>query len=206
MLDLGKKYTALVVLFLTIFGTVTVNLNAADETNVFRKTVSFDERFLDVRTFLLRVCKKYNYSLIISKDVRSSNKEIIGSNIEEILGNYLNPMGLSWKLFENCIYVAKKKDLDFFFENLPVMEMGIPEGKKGKTFSGEFEEIDISLLCHILKSISGVDIRASENLKQAIMMRSVDMPWKRILVALIYLNRFRMIRTDFSVLIAPEEL
>jgi hypothetical protein len=206
MLDLGKKRNLLCLFLFLTFGIVTGKCFALPATDEFHKTVSFEERFLDVRTFLLRVCKRYNLSLVISKDVRSSNKEIIGKNIEEILGNYLKPMDLDWKLFENCIYVAKKKDLDFFFENLAVMEMGIPEGKKGKTFSGEFEEIEISLLCHILKSISGLDIRPSENLKQAVMMRAVDMPWKRILVALIYLNRFRMIRTDFSVLIAPEEL
>lgn len=164
------------------------------------------ERFLDVRSFLFRVAGKNGWSLIVSNDVTSPQKEVKGDTIEEVLTNYFKGTPYGYRLFDDCVYVARKNDLEQFLKDLPELEMGLPKGKGRATFSGVFQRIELSFLCGMLRGLSGVEIRPSEELRISLMMRAKNISWQRIILAIVHLNRFRINRTDFSLVISPEGL
>ena len=187
----------------------TLTNKVASETQIddlFKQEIKLEGRRIGVREFLFELAERNNWALIISQDVRSQNKRIRGKNLKEILKNYFDAGNISWRFFDNCLYVARKDTLDYFFKNISIMELGLPKGNNQATFNGEFENIDIGMLCSMLSSISNLDIRCESRLRAGVMMRALNMPWQRVLVSLIYLNRFRMIRGEYSVIIAPEEL
>lgn len=173
--------------------------------SIFDRPIKFTNRFVEVKTFLYSLSEQHNWSLIVSKDVTSHVKEIKGSTIREILDSYLTPMNLSWKFKDECLYVARSNILNNFFKELPVLEMQLPPGKKGSTLSCTFKSIDITLLCQFIRDISNADIRAETGIEANIMMRSISMPWKRIVCAIIYLNRFRAVTSEYSLFICPQE-
>ena len=163
------------------------------------------ERFLDVHSYLFKVATRNGWSLIVSSEVNSPIKEVIGSTVEDALKNYLGATRFSWRFFENCLYVANTSDLDLYFSNLPELELTMPRGHAKTTFSAHFYRIDLDMLCSMLKSISGVEIRPANGLQQSVMMRATAMPWQRVILAVIYLNRFRADLTDYSITIFPAD-
>lgn len=171
----------------------------------FSASSQVGERFLDVHSYLFKVADKNGWSLIVSSEVNSSIKEVIGETVEEALKNYLGDTRFSWRFFENCLYVANKADLDQFFSNLPELEMTLPRGHAKTSFSGHFYRIELDMLCSILRNISRVEIRPANGLQQSVMMRATDMSWQRIILAVIYLNRFHIDLTDYSILIFPAD-
>lgn len=162
------------------------------------------DRFLDVRTFLFRIAGKNGWSLIISNDVRSAEKEVKGATTKEALANYFKGTPYSYRLFDGCLYVAGERELEQFFKDLPELEMSLPKGKASANFSGVFQRIELSFLCGMLRSLSGVEIRPAEDLRISLLMRARNMSWQRIILAIVRLNRFRLNRTDFSLVISPE--
>jgi len=160
-------------------------------------------RFLDIHTFLFKIAARNGWSLIVSSDVNSPVREVVGATVEDALTNYLETTRFRWRLFENCLYVANEADLEQFFQNLPQLEMTMPKGPSPANFNGNFMRIDIEMLCNILRSISGFEIRSSNDLQYSVMMRAKEMTWQRVLLAVVYLNRFRLDRTDFSITIFP---
>lgn len=160
-------------------------------------------RFLDIHTFLFKIAARNGWSLIVSSDVNSPVREVVGATVEDALANYLETTRFRWRLFENCLYVANEADLEQFFQNLPQLEMAMPKGQTPANFNGNFVRIDIEMLCNILRSISGFEIRSSNDLQHSVMMRAKEMTWQRVLLAVVYLNRFRLDRTDFSITIFP---
>lgn len=164
------------------------------------------ERFLDVRSYAFKIAAKNGWSLIISNDVTSPLKEVKGGTVEEALSNYFKQTPFSWKLFENCLYIANERELNKFFSSLPELEMSLPRGKPGVFFSGIFKRVELSLLCQLLRAISGVEIRTVSGFEGNIMMRARNMGWQRVLLGVVFLNRYQLNKTDFSVIISPESL
>jgi len=162
------------------------------------------ERILDVHTFLFRISARNGWSLIVANDVTSSVKEVKGKTVEEALNNYFSQTRFSWRLFENCLYVGDGRDLETFLNDLPVLEASLPKGKYNTKFSGVFQRIELSFLCGMLRGISGVEIRPSDQLRVNVMMRTKNMTWQRIILAIVHLNRYRINSTDFSIVISPE--
>lgn len=162
------------------------------------------ERFLDIRSFAFKIASRNGWSLIISNDVTSPQKEVRGDTIEEALSNYFTNTPFGWRFFEDCLYIANERELNKFFSQLPELEMGLPKGKSGAFFSGIFQRVELSLLCELLKAISGVEIRTASGFEGNIMMRVRNMNWQRVLLAVSFLNRFQVDKTDFSVIISPE--
>jgi len=167
----------------------------------FSASSDVGDRFLDIHTFLFKVAARNGWSLIVSSEVNSPIREVIGSTVEDALKNYLDDTRFRWRLFENCLYVADESSLNLFFSSLPELELTMPKGRPAANFNGSFSRIDFEMLCNILRGISGVEIRPSNDLQKTVMMRSKEMSWQRILIAVVYLNRFRMDRTDFSITI-----
>ncbi|MBU1106098.1 MAG: hypothetical protein KKB51_05460 [Candidatus Riflebacteria bacterium] len=163
------------------------------------------ERFLDIHSYLFKIATRNDWSLIVSSEVNSSIKEVIGKTVEDALKNYLSNTKFSWRIFENCLYVADKGDLDLYFTSLPELEMTMPKGHATTTFSGYFYRIDLDMLCNMLRSISGVDIRPASGLQHSVMMRATEMSWQRVILAIIYLNHYRMDLTDYSITIFPAD-
>jgi hypothetical protein len=163
------------------------------------------ERFIDVQTYLFRIAGKNNWSLIVSNSVNSPLKEVRGTTVAEALDNYFRTTPFGYRLYENCLYIAGKRELDQFFTSLPELEMALPKGKaRAANFNGIFQRIELPFLCGMLRGISGVEIRPADELRVSMMMRVKNMTWQRILLAIVHLNRFRITRTDFSILIFPE--
>lgn len=179
---------------------------ASKSVSLFDKSVKFTEKFMDVKTFLFKLSEQNNWSLIVSKDVKSYLKKVKGNTLREILHSYLSPMKLGWKFHDNCLYVAKKSILDDYFKHLPEYEMTIPDGDVNAKLNCSFADIDLTLLCKFLKNISKVDIASKSGIETNVMMRSIDMPWKHVLSALIYLNSFRAVKSEYSVFICPSDV
>ena len=114
-------------------------------------------------------------------------------------------MDLSWKFYDDCLYVARRRTLNSFFKELPILEMDLPTGKEKATLNCSSKNIDITLLCQFIRVTSNIDIRAESGIEANVMMRSVSMPWQRIVCAIIYLNRFRSVRSEYSLFICPRE-
>lgn len=169
----------------------------------FKAPPDVGERFLDIHTFLFKIAARNGWSLIVSSEVNSPVREVAGSTVEEALNNYLETTRYRWRFYENCLYVAHETDLDLFFRQLAELELTMPRGQGSVGFNGNFVRIDLEMLCNMLKSISGVEIRSSSDLHHSVMMRAADMSWQRVLLAVVYLNRFRMDRTDYSITIFP---
>ncbi len=171
----------------------------------FSASSDVGDRFLDVHTFLYRVAARNGWSLIVSSEVNSPLREVLGLTVGDALKNYLETTRFRWRLYENCLYVAHESSLDLFFRNLAEIELTMPRGQAVANFNGNFSRIDFSMLCNILSSVSGVEIRSSNDLRQSVMMRASEMNWQRVLLAVVYLNRYRMDRTDFSITIFPND-
>ncbi|HAE40831.1 MAG TPA: hypothetical protein DCG57_19685 [Candidatus Riflebacteria bacterium] len=168
----------------------------------FSASPDVGSRFLDIHTFLYKIAARNGWSLIVSSEVNSPIREVTGSTVEDALKNYLDTTRFRWRLFENCLYVANEADLDLFFKTLPELELTMPRGQPAN-FNGNFMRIDIEMLCNMLRSVSGFEIRSSNDLQHSVMMRAKEMTWQRVLLAIVYLNRFRLNRTDFSITIFP---
>jgi len=169
----------------------------------FEASPDVGDRFLDIHTFLFKIAARNDWSLIVSSEVNSPIRKVSGATVKEALNNYLETTRYRWRFYENCLYVAHENDLELFFRHLAELELTMPRGQAKSSFSGNFMRIDLEMLCSMLKSISGVEIRPSTGLHHSVMMRAADMSWQRVLLAVVYLNRFRMDRTDYSITIFP---
>ncbi|MDD3146083.1 MAG: hypothetical protein PHD82_02165 [Candidatus Riflebacteria bacterium] len=199
MMRVVRSASVRVLVFLSIFLQVSLFVYAD-----FSSSPDVGERFLDIRSFAFKIASQHGWSLIISNDVTSPLKEVKGETIEEALSNYFKNTPFGWRYFENCLYVANERELNRFFSLLPELEMSLPKGKDGAFFNGIFKRIELSVLCQLLKAISGVEIRTASGLESNIMMRARNMNWQRVLLSVSFLNRFQVDKTDFSVIISPE--
>lgn len=190
--------------FLLIIGSV-VYATPESAKSGFKAAPDLRERFQDVHTFLYNIAARNNWSLIVCSDLNSPLREVTGATIEDALNNYLESTQFGWRFYENCLYVAEKSDLKRFFQRLAELELTMPTGQANAGFSGNFERLEVDILCNMLKSVSGFEIRPASELQQSIMMRASGMSWQRVLLAVVYLNRFRMDRTDYSITIFPSD-
>ena len=170
----------------------------------FSSSPDVGERILDVKSFAFKIAAKNGWSLIISNDVNSPCKEVKGTTVEEAFAHYFKDTPFGWRYFEDCLYIANERELKKFFQQLPELEMGLPKGKNGAFFSGIFQQVELSLLCQLLKAISGVEIRTATGFEGNIMMRARNMGWQRVLLSVAFLNRLKIDKTDFSVILSPE--
>lgn len=183
-----------------------LNFSAAYASSQFAGSPDVGERFLDVRSFAYKIAGKNGWSLIISNDVTSALKEVKGVTVEEALSNYFQKTPFGWRLFENCLYIATERELGGFFKLLPELEAGLPKGKVGASVNGFFKRIELSFLCRILTAVSDVEIRTAIGFDGNIMMRARNISWQRALLAIVYLNRYHLEMTEFSVIISSEIL
>lgn len=172
------------------------------QTSLFNQEASVGERFLDVNSYLFKIAQRNNCSLIIAQDVRSNLKEVRGKTVGEALNNYFAETDFSYRLYDNCIFVAKERLLKNFFEKLPEDAIMLPKGKGDFTISGIFHGVEISVLFKILRTSTGVEIRPADGLQTNMILRLVKMPWKTLLIAIVRLNDYKMIRSEFSVIVA----
>ncbi|HOI90292.1 MAG TPA: hypothetical protein PLK28_07255 [Candidatus Rifleibacterium sp.] len=192
---------SLLVLFFLIVVLGVVSSSAASG---FSSSPDVGERFLDVKSFAFKIAAKNGWSLIISNEVNSPCKEVKGTTVEEAFAHYFKDTPFGWRYFEDCLYIANERELKKFFQKLPELEMGLPKGKSGAFFSGIFQQVELSLLCQLLKAISGVEIRTASGFEGNIMMRARNMGWQRVLLSVAFLNRLKIDSTDFSVILSPE--
>jgi hypothetical protein len=169
----------------------------------YKMPAQVGDKFLDLRSYLMKATERNNLSLIIAKEVRSSVKRVEGKTVKDALNNYLHNTGYTYRLRDKCLFVAEKNKLELFFEKLPEDVMLLPEGRGDITVSGIFHSIEISLFCKILRNLTGVEIRSADELKANLIIRLIKMPWKNVLVAVTRLNGYRLIRSEFSVIVSP---
>lgn len=189
----------LVLLFITFLPVC----SPADE-DPFRQSGMVGERILDLHTYLLRIAERNNWSLIIAQEVRSPTKRVDGKNLGEVLNNYLKGTGFSYRLYENCLFVAEKGRLEQFFVKLPEDAMMLPRGKGDVVVNGVFHSIEIGTFFKMLRTLTGVELRPADNLRANMMLRLIKMPWKTLVIAIVRLNDFKMIRSEFSVVVASK--
>ncbi len=173
-----------------------------EKSDFYSQPAQVGEKFLDLRSYLFGAAQRSNISLIIARDVRGRTNRVEGKTVKEVLNNYLQGTGFAYRLRDNCLYVAEAKNLERFFEKLPEDALMLPRGKGNITVSGIFHSIEISVFCKILRNLTGVEIRASDNLKASLMIRLIKMPWQTVLIAIARLNNYKLLRSEFSVLVA----
>ncbi len=166
-------------------------------------SIKVKDRFMDLKNFAYYVAEKNKWSLIVGNDISVPIKEVNGDTIKDILDNYCKNSEIGWHFEKNCLYIGDNKALNTYFSHLKTLEKSLPNGNNA-TYSGYFRNMDFSMLCSSLSSISGTKIRLANNLDANIMMRVNGMPWKRVLLAVVMLNKYKMNVTDFSMLITPE--
>ena len=181
-----------------------VFLKAGEIYRSINDVIKVPDHYMDLKTFSYFVTGKQRWSLIISNDVCVPKKEIVGDTVKEIMDNFCKESEFGWRFYKECIYVANERELTTFFSQLPVLEMQLPEGIKGATYSGYFKNVELSMLCLLLSSVSGTQIRVVNGFDANVMMRVNEMPWKHVLLAVVYLNRYKLNISDYSILIMPE--
>lgn len=172
------------------------------QNSAFQQEAAVGERFLDVHSYLFKVAERNNWSLVIARDVRSHLKQVEGKTVAEALQNYFADSDFSYRLYDNCLYVAEKKLLVSFLENLPEDTTMLPKGKGDITISGIFHSVEIGVLFKMLRGLTGVEVRSADGLRSNMILRLVKMPWKTLVVAIVRLNDYKMIRSEFSVIVA----
>ncbi len=191
-------------LLVLVFMAVVLGVTMASAASGFSSSPDVGERFLDVKSFAFKIAAKNGWSLIISNEVNSPCKEVKGKTVEEAFAQYFKDTPFGWRYFEDCLYIANERELEKFFQKLPELEMALPKGKTGAFFSGIFQQVELPLLCQLLKAISGVEIRSTNGFEGNIMMRARNMGWQRVLLSVAFLNRLQIEKTDFSVILSPE--
>ena len=189
---------------LAIFMILPVLLNAGEIYRSINDPVKIPDRYMDIKLFAYHIAEKQRWSLIISNDITVYKKEIKGDTIKEVLDNFCKDSDFSWRFVNDCLYIANERELSTFFKQLPILEMRLPDGDKEATYSGYFKNVDLSTLCLFLSSVSGTQISVVNGFDANIMMRVNEMPWKKVLLAVVYLNRYKLNISDFSMIISPE--
>ena len=196
----------LIVLFvLTAVLLLPVDLFASLNKMVLRQPTVNQRRHVDIRSFLFTIAQEYNFSLITANNINTPIREIKGDTVAQALSAYLHPAGLDYRFFDNTLYVANKYDLERFFRLLPEYELLLPTGRGNKKVNGSFRSVDLITLSAIIRAVSGIEIRPASSLRVNLMMRLDNVPWKRLVIAIVFLNRYRMTLSDFTVVISPEE-
>ncbi len=181
------------------------NLNAGEIYRSINDRINLKQRYMDLKSFAYLVTEKQRWNLIISCDVSVPQKELVGSTIKEILDNYCKNSEFGWRFVGGCLYIANERELKTFFQQLPILETHLPDyNHTNAVYSGYFKSIDLSMLCMFLSSLSGTQIRVANGFEPSIMMRVSEMSWKKVLLAIVHLNRFKLTISDYSVLISPE--
>lgn len=170
----------------------------------FSQPARVGERFLDLRNYLFRIAERHGWSVVVAQDVNSNVKEVHGKTVADALKAYLHGSEFSYRLYDNVLYVADNRRLKKFFEELPADTMMLPKGKNEVTISGIFQGIDIAILFKMLRGLTGIEIRSSDDLRATLMLRLIKMPWKTLVVAIVRLNDYKLIRSEFSVLVAKQ--
>lgn len=169
--------------------------------NPLRQTFKPTERFVDLRDLLAAISQQTGLSLMVSRAVRGNLNEVKGETVEQVLQEALAPRGFEWRLYDGCLYVGERGLLDDLWK-----VMHIPLKAKitrGKRLNADFRNLELPTIGRILRNFSGIDIRFTEHITGNMTMRIIDMPWERVLLGIVYLNGFRMMETDFSILISP---
>ncbi len=195
-----------ILLSLVMILVFSANLNAGEIYRSINDRVNLKQRYMDLKSFAYLITEKQRWSLIISSDVSVPQKELVGNTIKEVLDNYCKNSEFGWRFVGGCLYVANDRELTTFFQQLPILETRLPDyNHTNAVYSGYFKSIDLSMLCMFLSSLSGTQIRVANGFEPSIMMRVSEMPWKRVLLAIVHLNRFKLTISDYSVLISPEK-
>ena len=193
-----------IIIALAVLVILPTALQAGEIYRSINDIVKITDHYMDLKTFAYYVTEKQRWSLIISNDVSVPRKEIIGDTVKEILDNFCKESEFGWRFYKDCIYIANERELATFFAQLPALERQLPDGIKTATYSGYFKSVELSMLCMFLSSISGTQIRVVNGFDTCIMMRVNEMPWKHVLLAVVYLNRYKLNISDYSILIMPE--
>ncbi|NLI78658.1 MAG: hypothetical protein GX442_19735, partial [Candidatus Riflebacteria bacterium] len=159
------------------------------------------ERFIDIRDLLAHVSQQAGLSLMVGHGVRGNLDDVAGDTLQEVLDQVLIPREFEWRLFEDCLYVAERGQLDELWK---VMNQPLKAKiTRGKRLNAEFRNIDLPMICQILRKYSGIEIRTTDHITGNMTLRIIDMPWERVLMGIVYLNGLRMMETDFSIVISP---
>lgn len=193
-----------IIIVLAVLIVLPATLQAGEIYRSINDIIKVPEHYMDLKTFAYYATEKQRWSLIISNDVSVPKKEIVGDTVKEILDNYCKDSEFGWRFYKECIYIANERELSTFFAQLPALERQLPDGIKTATYSGYFKSVELSMLCLFLSSISGTQIRVVNGFDTCIMMRVNEMPWKHVLLAVVYLNRYKLNISDYSILIMPE--
>lgn len=179
-------------------------VNAGEVYRSLNDKIRVRNRFMDLKTFAYFAAETQRWSLIISNDASVPQKEAKGETIKEILDNYCNQTEFGWRFVNDCLYIANERELSSFFKQFPVLEMQLPDGIKNATYSGYFKNIELSMLCVLLSSVSNIKISVANSFDTNVMMRVNGMGWKHVLLAIVHLNRYKLNISDFSIVISPE--
>lgn len=172
-------------------------------TNVLKMPYMINNNYIDVRDLLYDISNIYGISLMIAREVKGMLKkdEVRGSCVEDILESALKKLGYSFKFRENCLFVAKKINLELLLDKIytPIKSKLVPSRK----LNIDFRNVDLGIICKILSEIAGIEIRISEQISGNMIMRIIDMPYETVLKGIVYLNGYKMLETDFSIIIVP---
>ena len=159
------------------------------------------EKSVELRDLLAQMSSENGFSLIVSRAVRGTLDEIKGVTIEEILNKNLLNQGFDWRFWDRCLYVGEQGSMDELWRL-----MNTPFKAKvalGKKLSADFHSIELPMVCSILSKFSGVDIRATDGISGRITMRIVEMPWEKVLRGVVYINGYRILESDYTILVSP---
>jgi hypothetical protein len=136
--------------------------------------------------------------LLVSEDGQITDFGPIGGRtFEEVLKTALPALNLGYGFFEGCLFVGRTEKIRSLWDEL---KKPLPMASvAGARLNAEFHEIDLSSIFKILEVYAGIGIKGAEALKKRVSLRAIDMPWERVLKAIVFLNDLDMVFSDFSI-------
>ncbi|HNW36273.1 MAG TPA: hypothetical protein PKM25_15145, partial [Candidatus Ozemobacteraceae bacterium] len=158
-------------------------------------------RNVERRDILGKICEANDFSLVAASNIRGTVDEVASGTIEQVLDQALKPAGFDWRFWENCLYVGSKNRVDVFFEELEhVDELKFRRGRK---INGIFRSMEVASMIRILRKYSETNIVMADTVSGEMSLRLMDVPWERVLMAVVYLNGLKLVVSDFSIMVVP---
>ena len=156
---------------------------------------------IDRRDLIGEICDANDFSIILASNIRGPVGDIATGTIEQVLDQALKPAGFDWRFWGNCLYIGAKNHVNTLFDEMEHIDK--LKFQRGRKVSGIFRSIKVTSLIRVLRKYTNSNIVVGDTVNGLMCLRLVNVPWERVLLAVVYLNGLKLVVSDFSIMIVP---
>jgi hypothetical protein len=213
------RFSLCVAIFILVSGMIpgTGSAAAVSDADLLRRPMTVTELTLDIRDFLEGLSRSHGISVLAGSRVRGvlrakrdehgqvRRPAIEGATLGEVLNNATRSLGFGWRLIDGSLYVADELHLARLIDSMNSPRPTSVRAAFGKRLNAKFGSVDLHQLSRILRQQASVDIRVAASVQDRLLLQAIDVPWERVLLAMVHLNGLRMVESEFSITIIGSE-